>query len=561
MLARQLSLTDGLGTPRHRRPAGGGASGHQAQAPPLSRAASLAATVTITATAVGPKDARRATQRTSRKPQLVALAAGALLLLLVLFGGSSGWREAAFERQPAQPGEGSVRRHRKLDQPPPQPLMVQGLSLEVVPVVTQQAQQAQEQQQQAAPREQQQQAAPQEQQQQKNEQQVQMSQLDVAPVAQQQQQQQQQQQELEHQAQMAAADVAPIVQQQQQQQQLIQQAAAAGATQEWAEGGEDDSIWREGVPSPYQAALQRCADVEPSLACLKEAARQKRYRGQYLFPHFMIVGWQKCATTSLFHNLKDHPGIAIPVEKEPEYFSDECGYDPLSCPPDSQRKYIQETLFLPRVLRHGLYRAMFEGSTHYGREGAKLAHGLRQAFPWLKLVASLREPISRFLSMLGHNVDKSNYNCLVKHDLFDCLARELPWNNYTAPIAAWLEAFPADQLKLVQYESLTSPEHEADDLRAVKSFLGLDPDEPRSQLPQSNKRAARLGQEPEGWKLRRWQYERLIEVVRPDAARIAALVQQHGWGDGGQWLANWEAVWQVNLDGCGPGPEGECLIS
>lgn len=182
-------------------------------------------------------------------------------------------------------------------------------------------------------------------------------------------------------------------------------------------------------------------------------------------------------------------------------------------------------------------------------------------------------------------------------------------------------------LTLLQYESLTSPEHEADDLRAVKrcgclasagriqkqsshrgspgtaacplldvymplssaaffdpvpcpcSFLGLDPEEPRSQLPQTNTRAARLGQEvrpgllvappaawlgavalrvplilhqcivarpsgqaerdeqpfhisciqchantipapqPEGWKLRRWQYERLIEVVRPDAAR------------------------------------------
>lgn len=42
---------------------------------------------------------------------------------------------------------------------------------------------------------------------------------------------------------------------------------------------------------------------------------------------------------------------------------------------------------------------------------------------------------------------------------------------------------------------------------------------------------------------------------------IAALVQRHGWGDGGQWLANWEAVWQFNLDACGPGPEGECIIS
>ena len=42
---------------------------------------------------------------------------------------------------------------------------------------------------------------------------------------------------------------------------------------------------------------------------------------------------------------------------------------------------------------------------------------------------------------------------------------------------------------------------------------------------------------------------------------IAALVQQHGWGDGGQWLANWEEVWQANLDACEPGPEGECVVS
>ena len=37
-----------------------------------------------------------------------------------------------------------------------------------------------------------------------------------------------------------------------------------------------------------------------------------------------------------------------------------------------------------------------------------------------------------------------------RRDLFDCLEKELPWNNYTAPVAAWLEAFPPGQLKLVQ---------------------------------------------------------------------------------------------------------------
>lgn len=41
-------------------------------------------------------------------------------------------------------------------------------------------------------------------------------------------------------------------------------------------------------PSPYQNALKGCT----SLACLKEAARQPRYRGQFLFPHFIIIGWQ-----------------------------------------------------------------------------------------------------------------------------------------------------------------------------------------------------------------------------------------------------------------------------
>lgn len=119
----------------------------------------------------------------------------------------------------------------------------------------------------------------------------------------------------------------------------------------------------------------------------------------------------------------------------------------------------------------------------------------------------------------------------------------------------------------------------------------------------------------------RWQYERLIEVVRPDATRwvkqqqlqqqqqrlparcswvccrasaalskcgalegpagqpgihcrppcpplpppswersIAAIVEQHGLGDGQQWMANWEAAWAANLAACGPGPDGECSV-
>lgn len=34
--------------------------------------------------------------------------------------------------------------------------------------------------------------------------------------------------------------------------------------------------------------------------------------------------------------------LAVTLQQEPEYFSDECGYNPLSCSADSQRKYILE---------------------------------------------------------------------------------------------------------------------------------------------------------------------------------------------------------------------------
>lgn len=40
--------------------------------------------------------------------------------------------------------------------------------------------------------------------------------------------------------------------------------------------------------------------------------------------------------------------------------------------------------------------------------------------------------------------------------------------------------------------------------------------------------------------------------------RVADLVQQHRFADGGQWLAAWEAAWQGNLASCNA--TGDCLI-
>jgi hypothetical protein len=46
----------------------------------------------------------------------------------------------------------------------------------------------------------------------------------------------------------------------------------------------------------------------------------------------------------------------------------------------------------------------------------------------------------------------------------------LPWNNYSAPVQAWLDAFPRRQLLLLQYERLTDPDQEAAHLHIVKRW-------------------------------------------------------------------------------------------
>ena len=96
-----------------------------------------------------------------------------------------------------------------------------------------------------------------------------------------------------------------------------------------------------------------------------------------------------------------------------------------------------------------------------------MAEDLYELFPWLRIIISLREPISRAASMLVHlsdrNISTSNYGqggCLAANDmdLGKCLyqhsqIRGDDWGGpteYASPLKAWLETFPKDQLFILQ---------------------------------------------------------------------------------------------------------------
>lgn len=66
-----------------------------------------------------------------------------------------------------------------------------------------------------------------------------------------------------------------------------------------------------------------------------------------------------------------------PPLQEPEFFSDDCGFDPArGCNATSQAAYVRGTLRLRDVLDGELVGAAGEASTHYGRNGQLLAAGV-----------------------------------------------------------------------------------------------------------------------------------------------------------------------------------------
>ena len=303
----------------------------------------------------------------------------------------------------------------------------------------------------------------------------------------------------------------------------------------------------------FLKALESCNDI----VCVREAHKLPKGEARFNFPHFLIIGFQKAATTSLHVHLGKHDAALRPAHKEPEYFTKECKYaPPEKCSKGDSEKYVRETLKLDEFIRSKGTVAAFESSTHVVRKGESMAPALRKLVPWTKLVINVREPISRAASMLIHMEDVYHEGCLAEKDLGYCLharsqIRGLKdgTTTYYDALAHWFTHWPEDQIHVVQYEELIDPKTEDKVMKEVKVHIGLDPDLPKSGLTVINDRRFRIS--PEGWKMQRKQYEKLINLVKPDVEALLDLLESHGkLRDRETFLKRWTDVWQSNLDTC-----------
>ncbi len=208
-----------------------------------------------------------------------------------------------------------------------------------------------------------------------------------------------------------------------------------------------------------------------------------------LLPDFLIIGAQKCGTTSLYNYLIEHPWVAPSVTKEVHFF-DHAFARGLAW---YRRQFpsLLEKRYARIVLRRGLITG--EASPYYIFH-PHAPQRVWAALPDAKLIVLLRNPVDRAFSHYQHSV-RSGKETLpfeeaiekegerlqgelermladeryrsMAHQAYSYLSRGI----YIDQLRAWLRLFPAEQVLILNSEEFYA--NPAAIYRQTLEFLGL----------------------------------------------------------------------------------------
>ncbi len=270
----------------------------------------------------------------------------------------------------------------------------------------------------------------------------------------------------------------------------------------------------------------------------------RRWPSQFrVKPSALIIGAQKGGTTSLFHTLTQHPRIAPPRHKELDFFGKYWHKGPAW--------YARR---FPRRSPFDRTTTSIDASPAYlidPRAPARAAALL----PTARIVAILREPGARALSLHHHNIRRGRPGLAFETAIeterrrlpellapyeqgdTDDIPREaffvslLTGGHYADHLERWLEHFPPHQLLILHAESFYADPQAA--TRHAADALGLEPHTINDTSPQ-NTGGPRDTLDPD-------TRARLDEHFAPHNARLANLITKHqipspyAWPDDGSW--------------------------
>jgi len=208
---------------------------------------------------------------------------------------------------------------------------------------------------------------------------------------------------------------------------------------------------------------------------------------------FIVIGAQKAATTTLFHYLKHHPEIAVPIGKEAPFFSHDQIYSrgwPAYMENLANHGGLADPALMwgtvtPQYMVGGVLNAASGGD--YDERTVPVR--MHEQLPDVRLVAILRDPVARARShhrmLVRRGVERRPFDeaiaAMLTHDALE-QARRRPqeatgyvvWGEYGRILAGYLECFERDQLLVVFTDELErSP---AAVMSRIHAFIGVSAD-------------------------------------------------------------------------------------
>jgi hypothetical protein len=180
-----------------------------------------------------------------------------------------------------------------------------------------------------------------------------------------------------------------------------------------------------------------------------------------MLPNLIIIGAQKCGTTSLHYYLDRHPQISMSKEKELNFFTTEFNW--------SKGVRWYESNFTGNAKVHGEASPSYTNYPFY----AGVPERMHSVVPEAKLIYVLRDPIDRILSHYVHvyAVGREGRN------LTDAL-KDFEHNKYILRTKYWmqleqyLEYFPKSRILVITQEDLLARRRET--MREVFQFLEVE---------------------------------------------------------------------------------------
>lgn len=187
-------------------------------------------------------------------------------------------------------------------------------------------------------------------------------------------------------------------------------------------------------------------------------------------PDFLVIGAQKCGTTTLFEDLRSHPAIRL-AEKESSILlggRKTRNPDPNASVPDLRRRY---SAALPRRAAGGV---LGEVATTYTMlpENSGVVPNAASVVPDAKIIYIIREPVSRVVSHHHHDFALG----LTGPDINTAVYDHPPLidnTRYATQLKPWLGAYGHDSVLVLRFEDYVR--NRQCGAASVFEFLGVPP--------------------------------------------------------------------------------------